>query len=128
MRKYTSLFLGLFTFCSFSTKAQVANILSKEDKVFGLSKFWQEANYNFIYLDKIDRTKWDSAYRIAIGTVQATTDDYEYYRELQRFCALLKDGHTNVYMPERIDSLVMNSMFGKYKLLLTNIEGKAIIT
>lgn len=65
-----------------------------EWKVFGISKFWQEVNYNFVYLDKIDRELWDSTYIVMIKSVQETKNDYEYFRELQRFCALLKDGHT----------------------------------
>src|ERR1700761_4008719 len=68
--------------------------LSATDKVYGLSKFWEEVNYNFVYLDKIDRQAWDSTYKAMITQVQQTPNDYEYYRLLQRFCAMLKDGHT----------------------------------
>ncbi|MBC5993704.1 S41 family peptidase [Pontibacter cellulosilyticus] len=108
--------------------AQVPNTLSAADKVYGLSKFWQEVNYNFVYLNKVDRSKWENAYREAITTVQATKNDYEYYRELQKFCALLNDGHTNIYFPKSIDSLIHKNTFGKYKLFLSNIDNKAIIT
>ncbi|MEJ8756327.1 S41 family peptidase [Pontibacter sp. H259] len=125
MRK---LFLSLLLVLAFAANAQVPNTLTATDKVYGLSKFWQEVNYNFVYLDKVDRTKWDNVYREAIEKVQATKNDYEYYRELQKFCAMLNDGHTNIYFPKSIDSLVYNSMFGKYKMELTNIDGKAIIT
>ena len=38
------------------------NNLSPTDKVYGVSKFWEEVNYNFVYLDKIDRRAWDSTY------------------------------------------------------------------
>lgn len=100
--------------------------MSPSDKVYGLSKFWQEVNYNFVFLDKIDRELWDNKYRELITIVQNTKNDYEYYRELQKFCAMLKDGHTNVYFPESI--LQMNTMFGDYRLFIENIEGKAIIT
>ncbi|MDD2265080.1 MAG: S41 family peptidase [Bacteroidales bacterium] len=97
------------------------------EKIYGLSKLWQEVNYNFVYLDKVDREGWNKAYQSAIQTVMHTTNDYEYYRELQKFCALLKDGHTNVYLPERIDTLIYNSDFGNYRLFLENVEGEAII-
>jgi hypothetical protein len=33
----------------------IPNTLSAADKIYGLSKFWQEVNYNFIYLDKVDK-------------------------------------------------------------------------
>lgn len=96
--------------------------------MFGLSKIWQEVNYNFVYLEKIDRAKWDSTYREMIKTVQETENDYQYYRELQKFCALLKDSHTFVLLPKNIDSLVYTDMFGSYRIRLKNIADKAIIT
>ncbi len=108
--------------------AQVPNTLTTADKVYGLSKFWQEVNYNFVYLDKVDRNKWENDYREAITKVQNTKNDYEYYRELQKLCASLNDGHTNIYFPKSIDSLLYNDMFGKYRIFLTNIDNKAIIT
>ncbi|MEC4048414.1 S41 family peptidase [Flavobacterium sp. SUN046] len=117
--KLTLLFITATSF------AQIPNTLSTSDKVYGLSKFWQEVNYNFIYLNKVDRTMWDNRYKELISVVQNTTNDYKYYRELQKFCALLKDGHTNVYFPKGIEQ--MNTMFGDYRLFISNIEGKAII-
>lgn len=117
--KFAILFFAINTF------GQIPNTLTPNEKVFGLSKFWQEVNYNFIYLNKVDRTMWDNRYKELIGIVQNTANDYEYYRELQKFCALLKDGHTNVYFPKGIEQ--MNTMFGEYRLFIKNIEGKAII-
>jgi hypothetical protein len=75
-------------------------ILTPEQKVFGLSKFWQEVNYNFVYLEKVDRRAWDSTYLALIPAVQKTANDWEYYRLLQRFCAMLNDGHTGINHPE----------------------------
>lgn len=117
----------LFAFLFLTTKflGQIPNTLTPSDKVYGLSKFWQEANYNFVYLDKVDRTMWDNRYRELIPIVQNTKNDYEYYRELQKFCAMLKDGHTNVYFPKGIET--MTNMFGDYRIFIKNIEGKAII-
>lgn len=111
-----------------AANAQLPNTISAADKVYGLSKFWQEVNYNFVYLDKVDRTKWDNDYREAITTVQNTKNDYEYYRELQKLCASLNDGHTNIYFPKSIDSLVYRNMFGQYRIFLSNIDNKAIVT
>ncbi len=112
-------------FFAVNTFGQIPNTLTPNEKVFGLSKFWQEVNYNFIYLDKVDRNRWDNRYKELISIVQNTKNDYEYYRELQKFCALLKDGHTNVYFPDGIEQ--MNTMFGDYRLFIKNIAGKAII-
>jgi C-terminal processing protease CtpA/Prc len=125
--------MKLLLFCAFLfiniiiTKAQIPNTISAADKVYGLSKFWQEANYNFIYLNQIDKKVWDSAYKEAIMTVQKTTDDYQYYRELQKFCALLKDGHTNVYLPGKKEFQQMTTTFGEYNIFLENMAGKAIV-
>lgn len=104
-----------------------SNKLSKADKIYGLSKFWQEVNYNFVYLNKVDRPKWDSTYSALITTIPETKNDFEYYKELQKFCALLKDGHTNVFMPNNKDFELMNTMFGNYRFFIENIEGKAVI-
>jgi len=103
------------------------NNLSKADKIYGLSKFWQEVNYNFVYLNKVDRPKWDSTYKVLLTTIPETKNDFEYFKELQKFCALLKDGHTNVFMPATKDFELMNTMFGDYRFFIENIEGKAVI-
>ena len=118
-------FIITLLFITTNIFAQIPNTLTSNDKVYGLSKFWQEVNYNFVYLDKVDRTMWDNKYKELISSVQNTTNDYEYYRELQKFCALLKDGHTNVYFPKGIET--MTNMFGDYRIFVKNIEGKAII-
>jgi C-terminal processing protease CtpA/Prc len=109
-------------------KAQELNRLSAAEKVYGLSKMWQEVNYNFVFLNKIDRQKWDSLYMALLTDVQKTKNDYEYYRELQRFYAFLKDGHTNITgYPGYIDSSLLNSNFGRYRIFVKNINNKAII-
>lgn len=76
--------------------------LSDADKLFGLSLLWQEVNYNFAFFDQVPDLDWDEAYRSFIPEVLDTTNTYEYYKELQRFMALLEDGHTNVYLPESL--------------------------
>ena len=60
--------------------------------------------------------------------MQNTPNDYEYYRLLQKFCALLEDGHTNVGFPKSIKDSIYRTQFGEYQLFLSNIEDKAIIT
>jgi len=122
-----SLFLLLLLSYSISTYAQIPNTLTSAEKVYGLSKFWQEVNYNFVYIDKVDSELWEAKYRELIETISNTKNDYEYYRELQKFCAILKDGHTGVYFPDQIESKIAVNDFGDYKLFLDNIEGKAIV-
>src|SRR5688500_11636045 len=97
MKKGKSLSLLIITFLlsltGINSYSQIANTLSLADKIYGLSKFWQEVNYNFVYLNKINRSAWDSTYKALIPQVAATKNDYDYYRLLEKFCALLKDGH-----------------------------------
>ncbi|MBC7829975.1 MAG: peptidase S41 [Chitinophagaceae bacterium] len=118
----------LLTCMAFSINAQIPNTLSAVEKIYGLSKFWQEANYNFVYLSKLGKKAWDSSYTSMITRVQNTKNDYEYYRELQRFCALLKDGHTTVSFPQNRGIGLMTSSFGSYRLFTENINEKVIIT
>lgn len=125
MKTKISLLLVIFTSM---LNAQIPNQISVEDKIFGLSKFWQEVNYNFIYLDKVDKEEWDNLYKSLITEAQNTPNDYEYYKVLQKFCAYLKDGHTNVFFPSIIQDSIFNTNFGAYRLFLSNIDDKAIIT
>src|SRR5687768_3038943 len=73
--------------------------LTPAEKVYGLSLFWKEASDHFAFFDKVPDLDWDKEYREAIPKVLATKSKREYYRELRRFCALLKDGHTDVTDP-----------------------------
>lgn len=115
------------TLVYFTASAQIANTLSPADKVFGLSKFWQEVNYNFVYYDKINHQTWDSAYKALLPQVQATQNDYEYYRLLEKFCALLKDGHTEVFMPPIKGVKLIYNMFGDYLLVVRRVNNKVIV-
>jgi hypothetical protein len=127
---YRSILINIF-FLSFilhniETKAQPINTLSYPEKIYGLSRFWQEVNYNFVYFDKVDKNMWDSTYLRLIATIGNTDNDYAYYLELQRFCALLNDGHTNIILPPTITEY--RTMFGEYRIFFESIEGKAIVS
>jgi len=107
--------------------AQMPNTLSVADKIYGLSNFWQEVNYNFVYLDKIGRPRWDSAYLAMIPEVEKSANDYEYYRLMEKFCAFLHDGHTNVGPSAAVGRLIMQNMYGNYLLSLRCIEGMPVV-
>ena len=77
--------------------------LSVEDRVYGISKFWSEVNYNFAYFENIEGKKdFDELYKQYLSEVLKEENDYKYYRILQKFCAELGDGHTNVLFPPSI--------------------------
>lgn len=126
MKRLFFLLLVLNTKSSFAQQ-QPDTVLSDAEKIYGLSRFWQEANYNYAYFSNVPTLNWDSAYQAAIPKVLATKSVFGYYRELQRFCALLKDGHTNVWFPGYISNNRSRRSFGNIKLEIRNIGGKPVV-
>jgi C-terminal processing protease CtpA/Prc len=99
-------------------------MLSDADKIHGLSLLWQEANYNFAFFDQVPHLNWDSTYRAFIPQVLESRSTLEYYRTLQRFLALLEDGHTWVSLPRELRRQHAMS----YPWLLTrNVDGEAYV-
>ncbi|MDR3060820.1 MAG: peptidase S41 [Dysgonamonadaceae bacterium] len=101
MKKIVCLLVfNLIASCIYSQE-NAEKSLSTAEKIIGLSKCWSEVKYNFVYFDQLP-FDWDSLYRAAIPVVMATKNNFEYYRELQRFIASLKDGHTQVSFPREL--------------------------
>ena len=107
---------------------QSPNTLSSAERLYGVSKFWQEVNYNFVFLDKVNRHQWDSLYKETLLRCQETASDYEYYLLLQKLCASLKDGHTNVYFPNEVAKNLYTTNFGAYRFFVSYFEGRYLIT
>lgn len=118
-------FILLFVILNFAqVNAQTkANNLNESEKIYGLSKFWSEVKYNFVYYDKLN-FDWDSLYIANIENVKSTKDIVEYFNILRSMCAKLRDGHTNVYFP--LD--FYNYEFTKTQLQTRLIENKVVIT
>jgi len=95
--------------------------LPDAEKLAGLSKFWSEVKYNFGYPEKLIALDWDALYLQAIPKVLEAKSTAEYYRELQRLCARLADGHTNVYSPEKLDDA------GRPPLRAGLVEGHVVV-
>jgi len=110
-----------------SSFGQEQNTLSVSEKIYGLSKFWEEVNYNFANFDNVPKLNWDSAYTAFIPKALATTTDFEYFTLLLKFCALLRDGHTRIWYPNSYYTKMSNTMFGDYYIYVENIENKPII-
>lgn len=98
--------------------------LSSAERVFGLSLIWREAAYNFPYFDQLPELDWDSAYRAAVPRVLEAETTLEYYRELQRFTALLGDGHTRVQLP---DSILRRHPFSSPWVELEAVGDRALV-
>lgn len=98
--------------------------ISDEQKIYELSQIWKDAEYNFAFWDKVS-IDWDEEYKKALSRVLATSDVYEYYRELVRFINLLDDGHTGItFPPEIMQSKEYYSMLPVY---LAKIEDRFIV-
>ncbi|HEY0653929.1 MAG TPA: S41 family peptidase [Chryseosolibacter sp.] len=80
-------------------QASLFDTLSAEAKVYGLSTFWKDASYNFVFFDRL-KVNWDSAYYATIPKVLAAKNMFEYWRVLDDFAKLLNDGHTGIYRPD----------------------------
>lgn len=106
-----------------STQAYSSSTISTQQKIFGLSHFWREVTYNFGHWQHVPDLDWDKAYQQALPTIMATQSDLAYYREMQRFCALLKDGHTNIYLPEDLKRNVL----GRLPMTLVELQHRAIV-
>ena len=56
--------------------------LSAEEKIAGLSKFWAEVKYNFVFPERLAQIDWDALYLKYISKALATKSTYDYYRVL----------------------------------------------
>jgi carboxyl-terminal processing protease len=97
--------------------------LSYAEKIAGLSLFWAQARANFVYFDKLP-LDWNQTLIDFIPQVQATKNTLEYYRVLQKFCAQLHDGHSNVFLPKELAKQINSRPPMKTEL----IEGRVFIT
>lgn len=98
--------------------------LSEDERIAGLSKFWSEVKYNFVYTDKLLDLDWDAVYLRYLPKVRAAKNTADYYKILMEMCALLQDGHTNVTPPAK----VYNDVWGTVPLRAALMEDKVIIT
>lgn len=97
--------------------------IGEDEKIAGLSLFWSMARNSFVYFDQQPELNWDKVYLEYLPKAQQTKSTYEYYRVLQEMCALLKDGHTNVYLPKEL----REEMASRPPLQTALIENKVIV-
>ena len=70
--------------------------LNLNERIYGVSLLWKEAEYNFAHWDKVKHLNWDEVYRKYIDLAINTEDGIEYYKLLKSMYVLLKDAHTCV--------------------------------
>jgi len=126
MKKYCALMVLAVVVSANTAFAQIDTVsnLPTSDKLYGLSKFWSEASQNFAYFDHA-KINWDSTYRAFIPQIIATKSTWQYYRVMSRFCALLKDGHTDIDFPTQL----LKPKSSRYKwIYIENFDKKLIVT
>lgn len=99
-------------------------VLTEDEKVAGLSKFWSEARFNFAFFSRLPDMDWDRLYMEYLPQVRAaqTTDDY--YRVMMRFAATLRDGHTDIWPPSEL----RDTFYATPALQTQLVEGKVLVT
>jgi C-terminal processing protease CtpA/Prc len=98
--------------------------LTDAERLAGLSRIWSVARNGFVWFDHAPDLDWDKAYIDAIPRVQAAKDTAAYYRELIRFTAQLKDGHSNAYPPEQL----VNHFYARPGLKTVRVEEQVLVT
>ncbi len=98
--------------------------LSVEERVAGLSLFWNEARQHFVHFDHADQLEWDKVYLEYLGKVIAAETTRDYYEVLRRFAPLLQDGHTNIYPPKELS----DTFYARPPIRTALIEDKVLVT
>jgi carboxyl-terminal processing protease len=99
-------------------------ILSEDQKVAGLSKFWSEARFNFAGFDRLPGIDWDALYVRYLQKVRQAKTTADYYRVMMRFAAELHDGHVNAYPPKEL----FDTFYAKPGLRTALVEGGVVVT
>jgi carboxyl-terminal processing protease len=95
--------------------------LSPQQRVLGLSLLWSEAKFGFAYYSDLPMN-WDSLYEDFIPRVLDAKTDYDYYLQLMKFYAYLKDGHSGVFWPAEF-----NEALGYPPIEIRKIDGRAVV-
>lgn len=101
--------------------------ITNEQKIYELSLIWKEAEYNFAFWPSLNKLlDWDEEYKKALKKILKTDNVYEYYLELMKFVALLRDGHTSVWFPKNI--INSEEYFSNLPIKVDFIDNKYVIT
>ena len=96
--------------------------LTREQRLYGFIQFWTEVKYNFAFFDQVPDLDWDYVLAEYLPLIEQDQSNDEYYQQLTKICALLNDGHTNIYPPASV-----NSNYSNPALRLINIRNKAVV-
>ena len=97
--------------------------LTENERLVGFINFWTEVKYNFAFFDQVPDLDWQYVLMDYLPKVKNANSNLEYYRVLQEMCALLHDGHTNIYLPEELQKLL-----GTPAVTITSIKDSLYVT
>ncbi len=97
--------------------------LTEDERLFGFINFWTEVKYNFAFFDQVPNLDWQQVLLDYLPKVRNAPSNLEYYRILQEVCALLSDGHTNIYLPSSL-----KKEFGSPAVTITPVNGALYFT
>ena len=97
--------------------------LTEDERLFGFINFWTEVKYNFAFFDQVPNLTWEQVLIDYLPKVRNASSNLEYYRILQEVCALLNDGHTNIFIPSELES-----EFGFPAVTISPIDDALFIT
>lgn len=115
---YTSIFAGQ----QGKNNNQKEKALAKEQRIFGLMTIYCGAKQHFAYFEQVPDLNWDKTFIDFLPLVEKEQSLLEYYRILQRFTALLQDGHTQVYLPKTLQHKMDN-----LPLILDYVENQWVV-
>lgn len=98
--------------------------LPVEERIAGLSRIWAIAREGFVWFDRVPQLDWDKSYQSYLPKVMAAKDAEAYYRVLIEFVTQLKDGHSNVYMPDAL----ADKFYSRPGIRTRLVEGRVLVT
>lgn len=102
--KSSTFIIILCFFLNVKSQNSSLDLISQEDKVIAVSKFWSEVKNNFVNYDQLNFS-WDSIYLSSLEAAIKAEGDFEFLLILKKMAATLNDGHTEI-LPD--------SYFAKY--------------
>ena len=64
---------------------KTCEILTKEDRIFGLVKIYSTVKQHFAYFERLPNLDWDKTFKEYLPLVEKEQSLLEYYRTLQTF-------------------------------------------
>jgi hypothetical protein len=101
-----------------------AEPLSEAQRIAGLSLFWSEARYNFANFDHVPELDWNQTYLNFLPRVIAAKSLHDYYDVLMQLAPLLRDSHTNIYLPRSIQ----DQFWARPPIATALVQNRVVIT